>query len=98
MVAGSSALPRRGVFQVFGDEGSVNKTRPVAVTYGNHRCETEEETWRHLISRVSDSLGVEDPNRYRDWRANRLREEIVSLINRHTGIRPRDIVFEVHDR
>lgn len=95
---GSTTPPRVGSYEVQGLEGSVKNRKPIAVSDESRRFETDQETWRHLIARVSKSLDVPNPNEYTDWNANRIREEIVNLISRHSGVRPSEIVFEVYKR
>ena len=85
---GSTVPPRVGSYEVRGLEGSVKNRKPIAVSDGSHRVGTDQETWRHLIAKVSESLGVPNPNEYTDWNANRIREEIVNLISRHSGLGP----------
>lgn len=62
---GSTTPPRIGSYEVQGLTGSVKNRKPIAVSDRCHRFETDQETWRHLIAKVSDSFGVENPTSIR---------------------------------
>lgn len=73
---------------------NVAGTRPMSFTFS---CETN--SWRELIAKVSNLLGVSNPNtgENESWNATEIRNAVLKLIVSR-GYSPSDVTFEVVDK
>ncbi|MDE0503796.1 MAG: winged helix-turn-helix domain-containing protein [Candidatus Poribacteria bacterium] len=93
---GNSGNATVGLIRIGGNTGSATHTRPVTVRFGGRSCAAHNQSWKNLLARVCESLGVPNFNRDTPLSAEVTRRVIVNLINRHTGIQPEEIHFDVY--
>ena len=95
-IRGRLGQPELDVYSIRGCEKSVTHTKPISVTFGERTCVVRNGSWQSLIAELCESLGVQNPNKYTQWNANTIRQEIVALINLHIGLGAEEITFEVY--